>query len=134
MTSQEAIKWVQARLGYGRYTPSDIAPFIKDECYEAGILAIDALETIDRINNWIGTDEAIVIAELVHRYGIDAVKSACEKQISQKPNIKGKGGWLQVCPVCGNSDFNLAQGISFLKIDNADYCPRCGQHIDWSEE
>lgn len=126
MTSQEAIKWVQARLGYGRYTPSDIAPFIKDECYEAGILAIDAIETVDRINNWIGTDEAIIIAELVHRYGIDAVKSACKKQIPQKPkevliDEKGYINWVCQC------------GAIHTSIQKVNGCSKCLQVIDWSD-
>jgi len=44
MTEQEAIKWVDDRMCYGRYTPQKHRPFMHDECCQAGELAIKALE------------------------------------------------------------------------------------------
>lgn len=44
MTESEAIKWIDDRMCYGRYTPQKHSPFIRDECCQAGELAIKALE------------------------------------------------------------------------------------------
>lgn len=59
--------------------------------------------------------------------------SALDKQIPKKPDIEGDGygpdgnlvydTWI--CPTCG---------ISYeIDYDDYDYCPACGQAIDWSE-
>ena len=59
---------------------------------------------------------------------------ALEKQIPKKPDIEGDGydsarylvydTWI--CPTCG---------ISYeIDYDEYDYCPACGQAIDWSDE
>lgn len=58
---------------------------------------------------------------------------ALEKQIPKKPDIEGDGygpdgnlvydTWI--CPTCG---------VSYeIDYDDYDYCPACGQAIDWSE-
>lgn len=44
MTEQEAIKWIDDRMCYGRYTPQKHNPFVRDECCQAGEMAIVALE------------------------------------------------------------------------------------------
>lgn len=44
MTAKESIEWVIDRMTYGRYTPSISNPLVIDECYEAGMMAIEALE------------------------------------------------------------------------------------------
>lgn len=44
MKIDESIEWVKDRMTYGRYTPSIRNPLIIDECYEAGMMAIEALE------------------------------------------------------------------------------------------
>ena len=57
--------------------------------------------------------------------------SALEKQIAKKPDIEGDGydpdgnlvydTWI--CPTCG---------VSYeIDYDKYDYCPSCGQKIDW---
>lgn len=49
------------------------------------------------------------------------MKQACEKQMPQKPNA------LDCCTKCD----------TYLKDDNGvegDYCPNCGQKIDWGDE
>ena len=43
MKIDKAVKWIDHRMMYGRYTLSLHNPFVKDECYEAGEMAIDAL-------------------------------------------------------------------------------------------
>lgn len=44
MTNQEAIKWIENRMCYGRYTPTKHNPLVIDDCFEAGGMAIRALE------------------------------------------------------------------------------------------
>lgn len=58
---------------------------------------------------------------------------ALEKQIPKKPMLEGDGycpegnlvydTWF--CPNC-DKDYEV-------DYDDFDYCPNCGQHIDWSE-
>lgn len=62
------------------------------------------------------------------------VSSALEKQIPKKPAYDGDGyapdgtfvwdEWL--CPCCGTR--------YEVDYDEYDFCPNCGQAIDWSEE
>ena len=64
----------------------------------------------------------------------DIAIEALEKQVPKKPTYDGDGyapdgtfvfdEWL--CPNC-NSRYEV-------DYDNYDYCPNCGQKIDWSEE
>ena len=69
--------------------------------------------------------------------GIEAIQiaiQALEKQIPKKPTYEGDGyapdgtfvwdEWL--CPCCGKR--------YEVDYDDYDYCPNCGQKIDWSDE
>jgi len=71
-----------------------------------------------------------------HGYIADDAKdmaiNAIEKQIAKKPDVWGDGyadGQLVYdmwnCPTCNKS--------YELDYDKYDYCPHCGQHIDWEE-
>lgn len=58
--------------------------------------------------------------------------AALEKQIPKKPTYEVDSHWYGqlvydtwVCPNCG-------KGYE-VDYDNYDYCPECGQKIDWSE-
>lgn len=58
---------------------------------------------------------------------------ALEKQIPKKPDLEGDGYAdgemvydIWICPACGEK-FEI-------EYDQDDYCPNCGQHIDWSKE
>lgn len=64
---------------------------------------------------------------------IENAKSALEKQIPKKP--KGKtdpmfGDTTIVCPNCGNA--NLANLFDISRV--YDYCPNCGQALDWETQ
>lgn len=57
---------------------------------------------------------------------------ALEKQIPKKPILEGDGYWdgelvldTWICPNC-DKDYEV-------DYDDYDYCPNCGQKIDWSE-
>lgn len=60
---------------------------------------------------------------------------ACEalaKQIPKKPDLEGDGYWdgqivydTWICPCCGKR--------YEVDYEEYDYCPKCGQKIDWSE-
>ena len=74
------------------------------------------------------------LQEYKHPGTLEEVRDAVEKQKAKKPTYEGDGyapdgtfvwdEWL--CPHCG-SRFEV-------DIDDYDYCPNCGQCIDWSEE
>lgn len=65
---------------------------------------------------------------------LEEVREAVEKQRTKKPTYDGDGYapdgtfvWDEwICPKCGNR--------YEVDYDDYDYCPKCGQHIDWSEE
>lgn len=62
MTEAEAIKWVDDRMCYGRYTPQKHRPFIHDECCQAGELAINALEKQSMVNEILNEVEQYKLA------------------------------------------------------------------------
>ena len=58
---------------------------------------------------------------------------ALEKQIPKKPDFEGDGFWdgklvydTWICPCC--------EKHYEVDYDDYDYCPNCGQALDWSEE
>lgn len=96
----------------------------KDGCYsiteyqEAKTVAVQALEEIQQYRA-IGTPEEC--------------RAAVEKQTAKKPDYEGDGysdGHLVydtwICPCCGKH--------YEVDYDDYDFCPECGQCIDWSEE
>ena len=65
--------------------------------------------------------------------GLVMAEEALEKQIPTKPDFEGDGyadGQLVydtwICPHCGE--------YYEVDYDDYDYCPNCGQAIDWSDE
>lgn len=58
---------------------------------------------------------------------LEVCANALEKQIPHKLSPESnEGGKIPVCGKC-NGYMDLLQG-------NLDYCPNCGQAIDWSDE
>ena len=70
---------------------------------------------------------------LAGKVAIDAAVEALEKQTAKKPNLEGDGyddsgniiydTWI--CPGC--------EERYEVDYDDFDYCPKCGQRIDWSD-
>ena len=59
----------------------------------------------------------------------DKCREALDKQIPHKlkpNNSQSKGGCIPVCGKCN--------GIMDLEQGDLNYCPNCGQAIDWSDE
>lgn len=62
------------------------------------------------------------------------LREYCQKEIPKKPTFEGDGYapdgteiWDEwICPCCGN--------VYEVDYDKYDYCPNCGQRIDWEEE
>lgn len=111
MTENEAIK----RIKECRNTPN-FQPYIYMN--EALNMAIQALEEVQQYRK-IGT--------------VDECREAMEKQTSKEPDYEGDGysnGQLVydtwVCPCC--------EQRYEVDYDNYEYCPKCGQHIDWRNE
>ena len=64
------------------------------------------------------------------------VAEAIEKQIPKKTNIYGdgydnNGNIIYDMYDCPNPNCNVSREIDYEKYD---YCPKCGQAIDWIEE
>lgn len=77
-----------------------------------------------------------IIDEDWHVYTDDAINAleyaakVVEKEIPKKPIEKriengDQTQVLDVCPICGSPDIETEYG---------NYCPKCGQKIDWWEE
>lgn len=63
---------------------------------------------------------------------LNTAMSALNKQIPKKPDLEGDGYYkgeliidTWICPGCGTR--------YELECDEYDFCPHCGQHIDFSE-
>ena len=68
----------------------------------------------------------VAIAEVEWEYPIDysvAFETAIEALEKQIPKKLKDDGWLY-CPICGRD----------VLMDKFDYCPDCGQALDWSDE
>lgn len=110
MTEQEAIEMMQ---GYQITDAADRAE------YDAFQMAINALEEIQQYRA-IGT--------------VKECREVRERQTSERPNIYGDGYDdegnmiydMYDCPNC-----NKSYEIDYEKYD---FCPNCGQAIDWSDE
>lgn len=57
----------------------------------------------------------------------DMITEALEKQTPKKPIYTNEGSVTR-CPNCEAIHFKVLPSLEF------DYCARCGQAIDWSEE
>lgn len=65
---------------------------------------------------------------------LEEIENALNKQIPKSPTYDGDGYapdgtfvWDEwICPRCGTR--------YEVEYEEHDYCPNCGQHIDWSEE
>ena len=63
---------------------------------------------------------------------LDMAISALEKQIPKKPKVPFDT-W--VCPECGRDvEYQAKLGDNILFHGQYDYCPKCGQAIDWEGE
>ncbi len=70
-------------------------------------------------------EEGKIVQEAFDYSFFYTVKEALEKQVPYKlEKLKGKGS-ITVCGVC--------YGIMDLEQRDLNYCPNCGQAIDWSE-
>ena len=84
-------------------------------------------EAIKELQENIDLPFGVVVSDEASRMAINAL----EKQIPKKPNIEGDGyadGQLVydtwICPCCGQH--------YEVDCDRYDYCPNCGQILDWS--
>ena len=66
---------------------------------------------------------------------LDVALGAIQKPISRKPTLEGDGYWngelvmdTWICPGCGNK--HDLEG----DWDKLNYCPECGQKIDWTND
>ena len=89
------------------------------------------------INDFIAIEVAIKALEEVDQYRAigtpEECREAVEKQKAKKPDYEGDGysdGHLVydtwICPCCSKH--------YEVDYDDYDYCPECGQHIEWSDE
>ena len=114
MTESEAIR----DLDIIRFNPHWDELVNEEYWQELMEMAIKALEEVQKYRA-IGTQEEC--------------RAAVEKQTAKKPDYEGDGyadGHLVydtwICPCCGKH--------YEVDYDNYNYCPDCGQKLDWSDE
>ena len=114
MTESEAIR----DLDIFRFNPHWDELVNEEYWQELMEMAIKALEEVQKYRA-IGTPEEC--------------RAAVEKQTAKKPDYEGDGyadGHLVydtwICPCCGKH--------YEVDYDNYNYCPDCGQKLDWSDE
>lgn len=154
MNEKEAIEEIKKKICGERpvqHICSDGCMKGNDKC--ALSVAIKALEEIQQYRE-IGTVEELKQSKkymsLAQRHGtigkaidecvayeeigtVEECQAAVEKQSAKRPDLEGDGyadGHLVydtwICPNCGKH--------YEVDYDNYDYCPDCGQKIDWSDE
>lgn len=118
MTEQEAIERINA-MGNECGFEEDCNDYECEKCSVARDMAISALEEVQQYRD-IGT--------------VEECREARERQRAKKPNIYGDGYDdegkiiydMYDCPNCDKS--------YELDYEEYDFCPNCGQAIDWGEE
>lgn len=137
MTENEAINKLKQHFEYLKHAWK---PHPDYETMDAIGYAISALETIKKLSDRKMTTEVLenymqFEDECVKKgFTFKSVIEAREKQIAKKPTYEGDGyapdGTLVydtwICPCCDKR--------YEVDYDDYDYCPNCGQKLDWSDE
>lgn len=115
MTENESIKELETSIDLAKMCTQNYERKREIQGYE---MAINALEEVQKYRA-IGT--------------LEECRAAMEKQTAKKPDYEGDGysdGHLVydtwICPCCGKH--------YEVDYDDYDFCPACGQCIDWSDE
>ena len=88
----------------------------------------------DILDECTESEEAVCYVTDVDAPALEMAINALEKQIPKMPTYDGDGYapdgtfiWDEwICPCCG--------GRYEVEYDDYDYCPDCGQKLDWSNE
>ena len=110
---------------------------IRFDFIRCALLAGTKPEIIPNEDNVELMDNAIKALEEVQQYRaigtVEECRAAMEKQKAKKPDFEGDGyadGHLVydtwICPCCGKH--------YEVDYDDYDFCPNCGQKLDWSDE
>ena len=95
----------------------------------------EAIKNIkDILDECTKSEEAVCYVTDVDAPALEMAINALEKQIPKKPTYEGDGYapdgmfiWGEwICPCCGRR--------YEVDYDDYDYCPDCGQKLDWSNE
>ena len=95
----------------------------------------EAIKNIkDILDECTESEEAVCYVTDVNAPDLKMAIKALEKQIPKKPTYEGDGYapdgtfiWGEwICPCCGRR--------YEVDYDDYDYCPDCGQKLDWSNE
>lgn len=142
MTENEAVKYMQIekecinRDCDRNCAKCDIVQEVDDlnSAYDAAIKALEEVQQYQAIGTHEECQTAMELYKEMHKrkFTLKSLLESREKQTPKKPDLEGDGygddGVLiydtWICPCCGK--------CYEIDYEEYDYCPNCGQAIDWS--
>lgn len=142
MTENEAVKYMQIEKecinrDFDRNCAKcDIVQEVDDlnSAYDAAIKALEEVQQYQAIGTHEECQTAMELYKEMHKrkFTLKSLLESREKQTPKKPDLEGDGygddGVLiydtWICPCCGKR--------YEIDYEEYDYCPNCGQAIDWS--
>lgn len=142
MTENEAVKYMQIekecinRDCDRNCAKCDIVQEVDDlnSAYDAAIKALEEVQQYQAIGTHEEYQTAMELYKEMHKrkFTLKSLLESREKQTPKKPDLEGDGygddGVLiydtWICPCCGKR--------YEIDYEEYDYCPNCGQAIDWS--
>ena len=142
MTENEAVKYMQIekecinRDCDRNCAKCDIVQEVDDlnSAYDAAIKALEEVQQYQAIGTHEECQTAMELYKEMHKrkFTLKSLLESREKQTPKKPDLEGDGygddGVLiydtWICPCCGKR--------YEIDYEEYDYCPNCGQAIDWS--
>lgn len=89
-------------------------------------------KTLDKLKEYVKSGEYNYTGPMISKDDVECCIEALEKQVTKKPHLWGDGYYngeliidMYNCPNCNES--------YELYYETYDYCPKCGQKLDWSE-
>lgn len=142
MTENEAVKYMRIekecinRDCDRNCAKCDIVQEVDDlnSAYDAAIKALEEVQQYQAIGTHEECQTAMELYKEMHKrkFTLKSLLESREKQTPKKPDLEGDGygddGVLiydtWICPCCGKR--------YEIDYEEYDYCPNCGQAIDWS--
>ena len=138
MTEQEAVVFIKNAMQESRNALAELMLLNPKVFEEKAKILGEYYSNLENCKKEIEScDIAIKALEEIQKYReigtVEECRAAVEKQKAKKPDFEGDGyaDWnlvydTWICPCCGKH--------YEVDYDDYDFCPNCGQKLDWGEE